>query len=81
MKYFLIAILFLFPFFGAHSVAEALNETDHYEVVNEYVRSLGNMYEIQQRNEREIQNSEFTDGSDSRRFMTLIKQLTRKILI
>jgi hypothetical protein len=79
MKYFLIFFILLFSTVDMCSAAENVKETPHYNVVAEYVRSLGSIYRIQKIADKELQEDEVQDSqtTNTNKLMTSIRSSTR----
>ena len=77
MKYSLIIIILLLSISVISSAAEKIEETPHYDVVVEYIRSLGAMYNLQQTSIMELQKNNNADNPDIRKMMTAIRNSTR----
>lgn len=77
MKHSLIIIILLLSISFISSAAEKIEETPHYEVVVEYIRSLGAIYNLQQTSIMELQKDNNTDNPEISKMMTAIRNSTR----
>lgn len=57
MKLFITLLMLLFPFFVMCDADAKAKDTPHYDVVSEYIRSLGAIHNLQQRAAKEYQDN------------------------
>jgi hypothetical protein len=75
---YLPVIIILFLSFSATSLAAVkANETLHYDVVAEYIRSLGTIHNLQQTSVKEFQSDNNADNPPVAKMMSAIRNSTR----
>jgi hypothetical protein len=77
MKYFSIIVILSMFLPGICSAAGVVKETLHYDVVVEYIRSLGAVHNIQQTANREFQEDNDKENSGIAKMMSAIRSSTR----
>jgi len=77
MKYAPIIIILLLSFSATSSAAIKIHETPHYDVVVEYIRSLGAIHNIQKTADIEFQEDNQSDNPAIAKIMSGIRSSTR----
>ena len=77
MKKIILMIGILLSLLGTCAAAEEVKDTPHYNVVNEYIRSLGAIHRIQQVAAKEIQEDNDKDNQRTSIMMSAIRNGTR----
>ena len=77
MNNFTVIFMLLLSLLGTCAAAEEVKDTPHYNVVNEYIRSLGAIHNKQQTAEKEFQDDNDKDNKLTSKMMSAIRNSTR----
>lgn len=77
MRRILVVSFLLYGLLGIGNAGEKEKDTPHYDVVKEYIRSLGAIHNIQQTAEREFQDDKRKEDKAIGKMMSVIRSSTR----
>jgi hypothetical protein len=81
MKYIPMVIMLLLSLSGTCPAVEEVTDTRHYDVVAEYIRSLGGIHNMQETASKEFQNDNAAENPEVAKMMSAIRNGTRAKLI